>query len=122
MRTLSPDNRAAALKEGCESESNCASAKTAKLLSTENTYNGEGEKEEGTPERGTQLVVSRGPEHMVKYVKGEEHYKAGELAEEAMARSLTKYFYNEGAPTENPRTKKKEAYDLVTTDAEALQN
>jgi hypothetical protein len=115
VRTLSPDNRATALKEGCESESNCASAKTAKLLSTENTYNGEGEKEEGTPERGTQLVVSRGPEHMVKYVKGEEHYKAGEQAEEAMARSLTKYFYNEGAPTENPRTKKKETYDLVTT-------
>ncbi|MGA2162992.1 MAG: hypothetical protein ABSH36_00815 [Solirubrobacteraceae bacterium] len=114
VRTLSPDNRAAALKEGCESESNCASAKTAKLLSTENTYNGEGEKEEKTPERGTQLVVSRGPEHMVKYVRGEEHYKAGEQPEEAMARSLTKYFYNEGAPAENPRTKKKETYDLVT--------
>jgi hypothetical protein len=114
VRTLSPDNRAAALREGCESESNCASAKMAKLLSTENTYNGEGEKEEGTPERGTQLVVSRGPEHMVKYVRGEEHYKAGEQPEEAMARSLTKYFYNEGAPAENPRTKKKETYDLVT--------
>jgi hypothetical protein len=114
VRTLSPDNRAAALKEGCESESNCASAKMAKLLSTENTYNGEGEKEEATPERGTQLVVSRGPEHMVKYVRGEEHYKAGEQPEEVMARSLTKYFYNEGAPSENPKTKKKEAYDLVT--------
>lgn len=115
VRTLSPDNRAAALKEGCESESNCASAKMAKLLSTENTYNGEGEKEEETPERGTQLVVSRGPEHMVKYVAGEEHYEAGEKSKEGMARSLTKYFYNEGAPTENPRTKKKEAYDLATT-------
>ncbi len=114
VRTLSPDNRAAALKEGCESESNCVSAKMAKLLSTENTYNGEGEKEEATPERGTQLVVSRGPEHMVKYVRGEEHYKAGEQPEEAMARGLTKYFYNEGAPAENPRTKKKETYDLVT--------
>jgi streptogramin lyase len=115
VRTLSPDNRAAALKEGCESESNCASAKTAKLLSSENTYNGEGEKETEVLEPGTQLILSRGPEHMVKYVKGEEHYKAGEQAEEAMARSLTKYFYNEGAPTENPRTKKKEAYDLATT-------
>jgi streptogramin lyase len=115
VRTLSPDNRAAALKEGCESESNCPAANTAKLLSTENTYNGEGEKEEGTSERGTRLVVSRGPEHMVKYVKGEEHYKAGEQAEEAMARSLSKYFYNEGAPAENPRTKEKETYDLVTT-------
>ncbi len=114
VRTLSPDNRAAALKEGCESESNCASAKMARLLSTENTYNGEGEKEEGTPERGTQLVVSRGPEHMVKYVAGEEHYEAGEKSKEGMARSLTKYFYNEGAPTENPRTKKKETYDLAT--------
>jgi streptogramin lyase len=114
VRTLSPDNRAAALKEGCESESNCASAKMAKLLSTENTYNGEGEKEEATPERGTRLVVSRGPEHMVKYVRGEEHYKVGEQPEEAMARSLTRYFYNEGAPAENPRTKKKETYDLVT--------
>lgn len=115
VRTISPDNRAAALKEGCESESNCASAKAAKLLSSENTYNGEGEKETEVLEPGTQLILSRGPEHMVKYVKGEEHYKAGEHAEEAMARSLTKYFYNEGAPTENPRTKKKEAYDLATT-------
>ncbi len=114
VRTLSPDNRAAALKEGCESESNCASAKTAKLLLTENTYNGEGEKETEVLEPGTQLIVSRGPEHMVKYVAGEEHYEAGEKPKEAMARSLTKYFYNEGAPTENPRTKKKETYDLAT--------
>jgi streptogramin lyase len=115
VRTLSPDNRATALKEGCESESNCASATKAKLLSTENTYNGEGEKETEVSEPGTRLILSRGPEHMVKYVAGEEHYEAGEKAKEAMARSLTKYFYNEGAPTENPRTKKREAYDLVTT-------
>ncbi len=116
VRTLSPDNRAAALKEGCEPEPpNCASAKTAKLLSTEDTYNGEGEKESEVSEPGTQLILSRGPEHMVKYTAGEEHYEAGEKPKEAMARSLTKYFYNEGAPAENPRTKKKEIYDLLTT-------
>jgi sugar lactone lactonase YvrE len=108
VRTLTPDNRAKALEAGEKS------AEVAKLLSTENTYNGEGEKEAEVPEQGTRLVVSRGPEHMVKYVAGEEHYEAGEKPKEGMARSLTKYFYNEGAPAENPRTKKKEAYDLVT--------
>ncbi len=113
-RTLTLDNRETALKEGCESESNCASAKKAKLLSTENTYNGEGEKETEVAEPGTQLILSRGPEHMVKYVAGEEQYEPGEKPKEAMARSLTKYYYNEGAPTENPRTKAKEKYDLVT--------
>ena len=113
-RTLSPDNREAALKEGCESESNCASVKKAKLLSTENTYNGEGEKEAEVPEPGTRLMLSRGPEHVVKYVAGEEQYEAGEKPKEATARSLSKYFYDEGAPSENPRTKKKETYDLVT--------
>ena len=112
IRTLTADSRETALKEGCESESNCASAKKAKLLSTENTYNGEGEKESETREPGTQLILSRGPEHMVKYVAGEEQYEPGEKPKEAMARSLTKYYYNEGAPTENPRTK--ETYDLVT--------
>jgi streptogramin lyase len=115
VRTLSADNRAAALKEGCESESNCASASLARLLSTENTYDGEGEKEAEVAEPGTHLILSRGPEHLVKYVAGEEHYEAGEKPRESMARSLTKYFYDEGAPAENPRTKKKEAYDLATT-------
>jgi streptogramin lyase len=113
-RTLTPDNREVALKEGCESESNCASAKKAKLLSTESTYNGEGEKENEVAEPGTQLILSRGPEHMVKYVAGEEQYEPREKPKEAMARSLTKYYYNEGAPSENPRTKAKETYDLVT--------
>jgi streptogramin lyase len=114
VRTLTPDNREAAIKEGCESESNCASAKKAKLLSTENTYNGEGEKESEVAEPGTRLILSRGPEHTVKYTAGEEHYEPGEKAKESMARSFTKYFYNEGAPAENPRTKKKETYDLAT--------
>jgi streptogramin lyase len=113
-RVLTPGNRETALKEECESESNCASAKKAKLLSTENTYNGEGEKEGETLEPGTRLILSRGPEHMVKYVAGEEQYEPGEKPKEAMARSLTKYYYNEGAPAENPRTKAKEIYDLVT--------
>jgi streptogramin lyase len=108
VRTLSPDNRATALEAGTKS------AEMAKLLSTESTYNGEGEKEAEVPEPGTQLILSRGPEHMVKYVAGEEHHEAGEKPKEALARGLTKYFYNEGAPTENPRTKKKETYDLAT--------
>jgi hypothetical protein len=108
VRTLTPDNRAKALEAGEKS------AEVAKLLSTENTYNGESEKESEVLEPGTQLILSRGPEHMVKYVAGEEHYEAGEKPKEGMARSLTKYFYNEGAPTENPRTKKKETYDVAT--------
>ena len=84
------------------------------MLSTESTYNGEGEKENEALETGTRLILSRGPEHMVKYVAGEEQYEPGEKPKEAMARSLTKYYYNEGAPAENPRTKVKETYDLVT--------
>ena len=48
VRTLTPDNRAKALEAGEKS------AEVAKLLSTENTYNGEGEKEAELPEPGTQ--------------------------------------------------------------------
>ena len=52
---------------------------------------------------------------MVKYVRPAKNTtRLANQRKEAMARSLTKYFYNEGAPTENPRTKKKETYDLVT--------
>jgi RHS repeat-associated protein len=79
-RTLSADNRAAALKEGCESKEKCASAERAKLLDTESTYNKE----------GTEVEKTLGPQHTVKLAGGSE----------VQARSDTQYFYNEGAPTE----------------------
>lgn len=114
VRTLTPGNRERALAAGCESEEKCQSAVESKLLDTENTYNGEGAKEGEVLEPGTQLIESLGPEHMVKYTKGEKQYEPGEKASEAMGRSYTHNYYNEGAPSENPRTHRKESYDLLT--------
>ncbi len=110
-RGLSPENRDTALKESCESETNCKSAELSKLLDTQNTYNGEGAKEREIAEPGTQLIESVGPEHMVKYVAGEEQYQPGEKPKEAMARSYTRNYYNEGAPAESETH---ERYDLLT--------
>jgi RHS repeat-associated protein len=73
-RTLSPDNRAAALKEGSKS------AEVSKELDTENTYNAE----------GTELQKTLGPQHTVKLAGGSQ----------VKARSDSQYFYNEGAPSE----------------------
>jgi RHS repeat-associated protein len=74
-RTLSADNRAAALKEGSKS------AEVAEHLSTESKYNS----------AGTELTSTLGPEHKIKL--------AGS-SEEVLARKHTAYSYNEGAPEE----------------------
>ncbi len=90
VRTLTADNRAAALKEGAKS------AEVAKRLDTESKYNGEGSEEAAEP--GTQLLERLGPEHQVKLGNGTE----------VPARARSKYFYDEGAPageSYNLRTK-----------------
>lgn len=95
-RSLSADNRAAALKEECKSETECKSAEVANLLSTTSAYNGEG-----------QLTDSWGPQHMVKLVKGKEG-----KSEEVLARNHVKYHYDEGAA--EAEAKNNESYELVT--------
>jgi RHS repeat-associated protein len=84
VRILSPDNRAAALKEGCKSEKECKSAEATKLLDTESTYNTTGS------EPGTELQSTLGPQHTIKLEGG------GQLE----ARAHTIYTYNAGAPKE----------------------
>ena len=73
-RTLTPDNRQAALKEGTKS------AEKSKLLDTESTYNSE----------GTELKSTLGPQHTIRLASGSQ----------IEARSHTLYSYDEGAPTE----------------------
>ncbi len=73
-RTLSSDNRAAALKEGSKS------AEVSKLLDTENTYNSE----------GTELQSTLGPQHNVELANGSQ----------VQAREHKQLSYDEGAPTE----------------------
>jgi RHS repeat-associated protein len=73
-RALSPDNRAAALKEGSKS------AEDSKKLDSESTYNSE----------GTELQSTLGPEHTVKLASGSE----------VQARHHVQYSYDEGAPAE----------------------
>ncbi len=72
VRTLTPDNRQAALGEGAKS------AEVAQLLDTHSTYNSE----------GTELEETVGPQHTVKLKEGSE----------VLARRRTGYFYDEGAP------------------------
>lgn len=98
-RTLSPDDRAAALKEGVKS------AEVAKTLSSESKYNGENNEE--TTEPGTRLLETRGPEHKIKLANDSE----------VSARNRVKYSYDKGAPAG-------ETYDLVTeaTDGALLAN
>ena len=88
VRSLSATNRETALKEGDKS------AEVAKLLDTESVYRDE----------GTQLVETRGPQHMVKIAHGNEKVKSGS---EVLARNHVKYYYDEGAPSG-------ETYDLLT--------
>jgi RHS repeat-associated protein len=95
VRTLSPDDRATALKEGCESKEKCRSAEVSKQLATQSTYNSE----------GTQLLSTLGPEHEVKLASGSE----------TKARQHTVYSYDEGAPaTGGP-------YNLVTKVVQSAQ-
>lgn len=89
-RTLSADNRATALKESCESELKCNSAKTAEALSSMNVYNPE----------GTQLLETYGPEHKIRLANGTEEE----------TRDHQQFSYNEGAPSG-------ESHNLVTKTA-----
>jgi RHS repeat-associated protein len=73
-RSLSPDARSAALKEGAKS------AEASQLLDTQSGYNAE----------GTELLHTLGPQHAVKLKSGSE----------VQARSHTVYSYDEGAPAE----------------------
>jgi hypothetical protein len=74
-RTLSPDNRAIALKEAKPAEA-------AEKLDTRHEYS------------NGRLVETLGPEHKVKLAVGKE----GKRDEEVSAREQVKYFYDEGSP------------------------
>jgi hypothetical protein len=97
-RTLSAGNRAAAVKEGCESlkEHKCKSAEVAEKLDTKSEYN----------PSGSEILEVTGPEHAVKLSTGEE----------VKARPLTEYYYNEGA--KEAEEKNKEPYNLLTKTTE----
>ncbi len=84
VRGLSADNRAAALKEGCESKEKCKSAEVSKMLDTQSIYNTTGS------EPGSELLATLGPQHKVKLANGTQ----------VEARSHTVYSYDEGAPSE----------------------
>jgi RHS repeat-associated protein len=77
VRTLSADNRAAALKASKPKED-------AELWSTESVYNGE----------GTQLESTLGPQHEIERSNGKH--------ERVEARLKTRYFYEEEAPEGGP--------------------
>lgn len=127
VRTLSPDNRATALKEGCESTEKCKSAEVSDLLDTVNVYNEPNvydepagcrketdEPEKETAEPGTRLCETWGPEHKIKDVET--------TPSEVLARNHTKYYYEDvknGAPEEIEG--KKQAYDLVTETQDLAQ-
>ncbi|HXB63485.1 MAG TPA: 6-bladed beta-propeller [Solirubrobacteraceae bacterium] len=100
VRTLSADNRAAALKEGCKSvaKKECLSAEVSEKLDTKNEYN----KEESGIAKETNLLKVTGPEHKVKLSTGEE----------VEARPVTHNFYNEGS--REAEEKYNEEYDLLT--------
>jgi streptogramin lyase len=115
VRTLSPDNRAAALETGEKS------AEVANLLSTVSVYNEQGQcrKETDEPEKevaepGTRLCETWGPEHRIRDVETKPS--------EVLARNHTKYYYEDiknGAPEEIEG--KKQAYDLVTETQDLAQ-
>jgi RHS repeat-associated protein len=77
VRTLTPANREAALKEGAKS------AEVSKTLDMQTTYN------EGS-EAGLEITSTLGPLHKVKLSSGSE----------VEARAHTQYYYDEGAPSE----------------------
>jgi YD repeat-containing protein len=72
IRTLSPGNRALAIKEGSKS------VETAKKLDGESVYN----------EEDSELLETLGPEHKIKLANGSE----------VQARHRVKYTYDQGAP------------------------
>ena len=92
-RTLSADNRAAAINESCKSvKTECKSAEIAEKLDTKTEYNAS----------GSDIVKVLGPEHKVKLLTGEE----------VEARAVTHNYYDEGAT--GAEEKNKETYNLVT--------
>ncbi|HEY5195238.1 MAG TPA: 6-bladed beta-propeller [Solirubrobacteraceae bacterium] len=97
-RTLSADNRAVALKEGCVSESKkeCRSAEVSEKLDTETEYN---------PEE-TEILKVVGPEHEIKLSTGSE----------VEAREITHDYYDEDA--KQAEEKNKEEYNLLTKTAD----
>jgi streptogramin lyase len=94
VRTLSADDRAAAMKEGCKSVSKkeCKSSEVSPKLDSKTEY---------SPEGG-EIEKKLGPEHTVKLSTGEE----------VKARAVTHYYYDEGA--EEAEAKNRESYNLVT--------
>ncbi len=94
VRTLSPDNLATALNEGCVSlpKKECKSAEVAEKLDTQTEYGPE----------GSEIVKVLGPEHKIKLSSGTE----------VMARGITHNYYDEGA--EEAEEKNGEEYNLLT--------
>ena len=93
-RTLSADDRALAMKEGCKSlaKKECKSEEASEKLDTKTEYN---------PEEN-QIIKTTGPEHEIKLSTGEE----------VQARAVTHDYYDEGA--KEAEEKNKETYDLLT--------
>lgn len=98
IRSLSAANRQAALKEVGET------AEASKRLDTESVYG----------EEGSRLEETLGPEHKIKIAKGNAKFPTGT---EVPARNHVKYYYDEGAPSD-------EVFNVVTksTDGAHMQN
>jgi tripartite motif-containing protein 71 len=94
VRTLTADNRATALKEGCKSVSKkeCKSAEVSEKLDTRTEYS----------PNGGDIVKVLGPEHKIKLAKGEE----------VEARAVSHDYYDEGA--QEAEEKNHETYNLST--------
>ena len=105
VRTLSPDDRARALAEGCKSveKNECESAEASEKLDTKTEYNPE----------GTDVWKVTGPEHTIKLSRGPEE---AHEPEEVQARSVTHYYYDKGSKEVEEKTH--EVYNLVTTTVE----
>ena len=94
VRSLSADNRAMAMKEGCKSISKkeCRSAEVSEKLDTRTEYDPYGEN----------IVKIIGPEHKIRLANGEE----------VEARAVSHNYYDEDA--QQAEEKNKETYDLIT--------
>ena len=110
VRTLSPDNRAAALSYPAKS------VELASLYSTFSTYRNKcssesefAEEREAT-EPGTRLCEIEGPAHTIKYTAGKEQLEA------QYARDHTIYFYDQKVPSEGPNNESfsKETFNRLT--------
>jgi YD repeat-containing protein len=106
-RSLSSANRQAALKEVGETFN------VSKRLDTESVYG----------EEGSRLEETLGPEHKIKIAKGNAKFPSGT---EVPARNHVKYYYDEGAPsdelfnevtkaTDGARMENGEEFDVRTT-------